>query len=91
MQHHGQFYTLIGLVSLPLTLVSTALVPLDVMPGWLAVLARLNPMTYAIDGARALVLGGMEATRVGLTAAAVLLFDVLMVAAAGRVARRALG
>jgi ABC-2 type transport system permease protein len=35
-----------------------ALVPLALMPGWMQTVARLNPMTYAIDALRTLVLTG---------------------------------
>lgn len=27
------------------------------MPGWMAALARLNPLTYAVDGGRSLMVG----------------------------------
>jgi ABC-2 type transport system permease protein len=37
---------------------SSALVPLESMPPWLAVIAKLNPMTYAIDAVRGLILTG---------------------------------
>ena len=30
------------------------------MPGWMAAVARLNPMTYAINGVRTIVLYGWQ-------------------------------
>jgi ABC-2 type transport system permease protein len=40
------------LVMFPLTFASTAYVPLAALPDALQVVARLNPITYAVDGAR---------------------------------------
>ncbi|MER3403576.1 MAG: hypothetical protein C4337_09920 [Armatimonadota bacterium] len=55
--YHGHFYTVTGLVSLPAVFLSSTFAPLDRMPGWMAALARLNPLTYAVDGGRSLVVG----------------------------------
>jgi ABC-2 type transport system permease protein len=55
---HGAFFSLIGFFSTPLIFLSGALVPIQAMPLWMRVLAWLNPMTYAIDGVRALILHG---------------------------------
>ncbi len=63
---HGTFFAITGFVMLPLLFLSNAFVPLDVMPTWMAVLARVNPMTYAIEAMRILVLEGWHA---GLLAA----------------------
>jgi ABC-2 type transport system permease protein len=61
LKSHSQFFPITGFVSLPLTFASSALVPLALMPGWMAALARLNPMTYAINGVRTIVLSGWQA------------------------------
>ncbi len=45
-------------ILLPLTFASSAFVPLRTMPGWLQAFARNQPVTRAVDAARALVLGG---------------------------------
>ncbi|MEZ5262187.1 MAG: ABC transporter permease [Acidimicrobiales bacterium] len=45
-------------ILLPLTFASSAFVPLATMPGWLQAFARNQPVTRAVDAARALVLGG---------------------------------
>jgi ABC-2 type transport system permease protein/oleandomycin transport system permease protein len=45
-------------ILLPLTFASSAFVPLESMPGWLQAFARHQPVTKAVDAARALVLGG---------------------------------
>jgi ABC-2 type transport system permease protein len=55
---HGTFFAIAGFVTLPLLFMSNAFVPLDAMPGWMAVVARLNPLTYAIEAMRTLVIRG---------------------------------
>jgi ABC-2 type transport system permease protein len=57
---HGTFFAVAGFVTLPLLFMSNAFVPLDVMPGWMEVVARANPLTYAIETMRTLVLEGWE-------------------------------
>ncbi|WP_330631055.1 ABC transporter permease [Halocatena halophila] len=51
--------TIIGanLVQLPLLFVSSAFLPLAVLPGWIQTVARFNPVTYGVDAVRALMLG----------------------------------
>jgi ABC-2 type transport system permease protein len=46
------------LILMPLFFASSALYPLSVMPGWLHVVARVNPLTYEVEGLRGLLLGG---------------------------------
>ncbi len=49
---HIELIAVIFVTNLPLLFSSTALVPLDFMPGWLQVVASLNPLTYAIEPIR---------------------------------------
>jgi ABC-2 type transport system permease protein len=46
------------LVMMPLFFASSALYPLAIMPGWLHVVARVNPLTYEVEGLRGCLLGG---------------------------------
>jgi ABC-2 type transport system permease protein len=46
------------MVVMPMFFISGALFPVTNLPGWLAVLNRLDPITYAVDPMRKLVLGG---------------------------------
>lgn len=46
-----------NLLTFPLLFVSSAFLPLDVLPGWIQTAALANPVTYGVDGIRALVLG----------------------------------
>jgi ABC-2 type transport system permease protein len=66
---HGTFFAITGFVTLPLVFMSNAFVPVDAMPTWMAVVARLNPLTYAIEAMRILVLEGWTvgvATSIGV-------------------------
>jgi ABC-2 type transport system permease protein len=48
-----------------LTLASGAYFPLDVFPHWLATIARMNPVTVAIEGMRQALIGGTGWTGIG--------------------------
>jgi len=43
-------------LTMPLFFASNAIYPTSLMPGWLKVVSHLNPLTYQIDGLRALLL-----------------------------------
>lgn len=45
------------LVMMPLFFASSALYPLSIMPRWLRILARVNPLTYEVHGMRQLLIG----------------------------------
>jgi ABC-2 type transport system permease protein len=46
------------LIMMPLFFASSALYPLAIMPGWLHAVARVNPLTYEVEGLRGFLLGG---------------------------------
>ncbi|WP_232700852.1 ABC transporter permease [Halobacterium wangiae] len=46
-----------NLLTFPLLFVSSAFVPLNVLPNWIQTVAMVNPITYGVDAIRALVLG----------------------------------
>lgn len=54
---HIEMIAVIFVVNLPLLFASTALAPLSFMPPWLAWLAAVNPLTFAIEPIRALYNG----------------------------------
>ena len=58
---HGTFFAITGFVTLPLVFMSNAFVPIDAMPDWMAIFARLNPLSYAVDAIRILILKGWSA------------------------------
>ena len=48
---------------MPLFFASNAIYPLTLMPHWLQIVARLNPLTYLVDACRTLMVPG----NVGMT------------------------
>jgi ABC-2 type transport system permease protein len=46
------------LLTMPLFFASSAIYPIELMPGWLRVVATLNPLTYMVDALRALMIDG---------------------------------
>lgn len=49
---HIELIAVIFVTNLPLLFASTALAPLSFMPGWLQIVASLNPLSYAIEPIR---------------------------------------
>ena len=47
-------------LTMPLFFASSAIYPLAIMPGWLKVVARVNPLTYLVDALRGLMINGGE-------------------------------
>lgn len=45
------------ILTMPLFFASNAIYPTAIMPGWLQVIAQGNPLTYEVEGLRALMLG----------------------------------
>jgi ABC-2 type transport system permease protein len=50
------------MIVMPMFFISGALFPISGLPGWLAVLNRLDPLTYAVDPMRRLVFGHLHIT-----------------------------
>ncbi|GIV81403.1 MAG: hypothetical protein KatS3mg051_0757 [Anaerolineae bacterium] len=48
-------------LTMPLFFASNAIYPIEIMPGWLKVLARINPLSYEVDLLRALMIGQSSA------------------------------
>jgi ABC-2 type transport system permease protein len=45
-------------ITMPLFFASNAIYPISMMPGWLKVLATVNPLSYVVDAMRALLISG---------------------------------
>ena len=43
-------------MTMPLFFASNAIYPIAIMPTWLQVISRINPLTYEVDGLRSLML-----------------------------------
>lgn len=48
---------LINLLNLPLLFASNAMLPVAIMPDWLQSVVKYNPVSYAVDGVRQMLLG----------------------------------
>lgn len=67
-------------LTMPLFFASNAIYPIGVMPGWVRVIAKANPLSYQVDALRSLMVhGGQSVFGLGLdTAALLLIFFVLV-------------
>jgi ABC-2 type transport system permease protein len=73
------------LLTMPLFFASNAIYPLAIMPGWLHVVARINPLSYVVDALRSLMIpGGQSAFGLGVDVALLVLTTALLVAIAAR-------
>jgi ABC-2 type transport system permease protein len=93
VKSHGDFFSALGFLSLPLIFLSSALVPLAAMPAWMSVLARFNPMTWAIDAIRPLILSGWAEAlpRLGMVVVIMVVFDAVCLYGSARAFRRTIG
>lgn len=72
-------------LTMPLFFASNAIYPIGVMPGWLRLLARINPLTYQVDALRSLmIVGGSSTMGVGTDVAVLLGVSACVVALAAR-------
>ncbi|HCB50794.1 MAG TPA: ABC transporter [Chloroflexi bacterium] len=53
----GGYHMLIFMLNLPLLFLSNALYPLQTMPSWMELAARINPTTYVVTGMRIMTFG----------------------------------
>jgi ABC-2 type transport system permease protein len=80
LEDHDSYAAFNSMIAMPLFFTSSALMPYDQMPGWLAFLAHLNPVSYAIDAIRALQEGIFPATTIaGLLIGAVVVLSVCII------------
>jgi ABC-2 type transport system permease protein len=93
VKSHGDFFSVLGFLSLPMIFLSSALVPLQAMPTWMGWLARFNPMTWTIDAVRPLILSGWSQAlpKVGMVVVLMLAFDALCLYGGARAFRRTVG
>ncbi|OPY35505.1 MAG: ABC-2 type transporter [Methanoregula sp. PtaU1.Bin051] len=57
LDDHDSYSAFNTMISMPLFFTSSALMPYDVMPAWLAAIARVNPLSFAIDAVRDVTAG----------------------------------
>ncbi len=54
------------LLTMPLFFASNAIYPVSIMPVWLQIIARINPLSYQVDLLRTLMLGQPGTTSIGI-------------------------
>lgn len=57
LKSEDAFAPLVNGILLPVMLLSGILLPMSFAPGWLQTLSDFNPMTYIVDGVRAIFVG----------------------------------
>ena len=82
------FWGVINFLGMPLFMLSPALFPLELLPNWLAFIAKLNPVTYSVLLIRQMMTGSIEPFSVVLDMAVICGFVVAMVALASYVFTR---
>jgi ABC-2 type transport system permease protein len=72
-------------LTMPLFFASSAIYPVSIMPPWLQVIARANPLSYMVDGLRALMLVNYpSANGLGLDAAVLVGVTTILIVLAAR-------
>ena len=82
------FWGIINFLGMPLFMLSPALFPLELLPDWLAVAAKLNPVTYTILLIRGLMTGVTEGVSPALSIGIIVVFVLVMVGLASYVFTR---
>jgi ABC-2 type transport system permease protein len=60
VQEVETFQLIMNLLIMPLFFLSNALFPIDKMPGWLRAVSVFNPISYAVDGLRGLLINASQ-------------------------------
>lgn len=71
----------ISLLVFPLVFISTAFVPQALMPGWLQLFSRWNPVTHVIEAIRALMVTGYDWGAIGTSLLSMAIMGVVLQAA----------
>ena len=72
-------------LTMPLFFASNAIYPLSLMPSWLRVVSKINPLTYQVDALRSLmIVGGGNSLGLGVDFLFLVFALVIMVAVATR-------
>lgn len=82
------FWGVINFLGMPLFMLSPALFPLELLPSWLAFIARLNPVTYSVILIRGMMTNAAPTISVVADIAVISGFVVAMVALASYVFTR---
>jgi ABC-2 type transport system permease protein len=81
VKRHERVMGMGQVMTMPLFFASNAIYPVVLMPAWLRSIAAFNPLTYEVDGLRALMVqGGASALGLGRDAAVLLAFVAVLAA-----------
>ena len=76
---HDSYAAVNTMISMPLFFTSTALMPYEVMPEWLQVIAHINPLSWAIDAIREVAVGIIPWVSMGvITLLAIIVIGICM-------------
>jgi ABC-2 type transport system permease protein len=84
------FQAIMQLLALPLLFASNCFFPIDLMPSWLQVIARVNPVSYMIDATRQLMVFSNGYGQLAFDFACVGIFAMIMTAMSIILSRRLL-
>ena len=76
------------LLTMPLFFASNAIYPIDIMPGWLKAVAKVNPLTYVIDVLRSLMIKNSIPTSLALDFGVVISASALFILIGGILYKR---
>jgi ABC-2 type transport system permease protein len=65
-------------LTFPLLFLSTAMVPLALLPGWVQTFSSYNPVSYVATAARTMILSGYNWTEIGQAFAAIAIIGILL-------------
>ena len=82
------FWGMINFLGMPLFMLSPALFPLELLPNWLAAVARLNPVTYTVLLVREMMTGVTEGVSAALSLGVIGAFVIAMIGIASYVFTR---
>lgn len=82
------FWGMINFLGMPLFMLSPALFPLELLPEWLATVARLNPVTYTVLLVRGMMTGVNEGVNSFLSIGVIAVFVIVMIGLASYVFTR---
>jgi ABC-2 type transport system permease protein len=79
-------------LTMPLFFASNAIYPIDSMPGWVRVVARMNPLSYEVDALRSLMVeGGRTVFGLGVDVVVLMVVFALLVLLTARLYPKVVG
>lgn len=75
-------------LTMPLFFASNAIYPIEIMPAWLKVVSRINPLTYTINAIRSLMIMNAPTTSLPGDYCIIIMASAVLIAVAGRMYQR---